>query len=278
VMLREKIWINCSLLVGTFLPSVFGQSPTPQKPIVAYVLDVESDLKGQYSRVASELTKQVTAAFVDLTPSFKILDRRNLARVAAQNQLEADLRDISRFGTVSPRVTRLVPEADSFIHGELVDGLDGVVLTITITAMDSTILWEGEAKHSAYDWGNLETRQREARRLAEAAESKLRPTGSKARSSPVEAVGSNDQALLMLNAGQPCFAMAFSKQAMEKDPNNSTSYYVYGASAMAPTAQFCQGKPSSEEIRAALQKYLAMAPEGEYASNAKVLLDRVSKR
>jgi tetratricopeptide (TPR) repeat protein len=88
---------------------------------------------------------------------------------------------------------------------------------------------------------------------------------------------SYDQGLLMANMGQPCPAMAFFKEAIEKDPTDANAYYQYGMVSISANTGFCTARPSQAQVREAFTKYLELAPQGEFAPQARSGLARLSR-
>jgi hypothetical protein len=81
------------LLLASLCPAL-GQ-PVPPKPLAVYILEIETDVKGDFSKAAGELTSALETAFTH-RHAFKILERGNLSLIVRQNQLEKDLHAVSK--------------------------------------------------------------------------------------------------------------------------------------------------------------------------------------
>lgn len=161
-----------SLLLASLCPA-FGQ-PVPPKPLAVYILEIETDVKGDFSKAAGQLTSALETAFTN-HHAFKVLERRNLSLIVKQNQLEKDLQAVLEGSPLSQRLVRHVQGADGFIYGELKNGADGAVLTLFLTGLNSVRLWEGQASHTLAKWQLSETQKTEAEALAAMAEARLWP-------------------------------------------------------------------------------------------------------
>jgi hypothetical protein len=162
----------CLFLV--LLARCLSQSPSPTRMAV-YVLDIDTNIKGEFGSVAPELTEALQTAFSEKGNTFKILERRHLDQLVKANQLERDLQAISHGDPASAQFVRQV-RADGSIRGELVDGPDGVVLTVTLVNLNSEVMWQGQAKESRAGWLLHETQKRDAERLAGEADAHFRPS------------------------------------------------------------------------------------------------------
>jgi hypothetical protein len=69
-----------------------------------------------------------------------------------------------------------VQGADGFIHGDLINGAHGAVLTLYLTGLNSVRLWQGQASHTIAQWQLSETQRTEAEALAAMAEGRVWPT------------------------------------------------------------------------------------------------------
>ena len=69
---------SCSILwiLSASLTPCLGEASTA-KPITAYVLDVDTNIKGDFSAVAPELTQALQTAFSAKDDVFNILERSN---------------------------------------------------------------------------------------------------------------------------------------------------------------------------------------------------------
>ncbi len=119
--------------------------------MATYVLDVDTNTKGEFGSVAPQLTEALQTAFSEKRDVFKILERRHLDQLVKASQLERDLQSISHGEPASAQFVRQV-RADGFIRSELVDGPDGVVLTVTLVNLNSEVMWAGQARESSAGW------------------------------------------------------------------------------------------------------------------------------
>jgi hypothetical protein len=145
--------------------------------MAVYVLDVDTNIKGEFSPVAPELTDALQTAFSEKRDVLKILERSHLDQLVRANQLETDLNSILHGGAVSAQFVRLI-HADGFLRSELVDGPDGVVLTVTLVDLNSEILWQGQAIESRASWLLHDIQRKDAARLADQIEVRLSPSHS----------------------------------------------------------------------------------------------------
>jgi tetratricopeptide (TPR) repeat protein len=77
----------------------------------------------------------------------------------------------------------------------------------------------------------------------------------------------------LVNAGQTDASAAAFKKAIELDPNHADSYYQYGVSLIGKASIGSDGKvtPVAGTVEA-FQKYLQLAPAGQFAESAKSML------
>jgi len=84
---------------------------------------------------------------------------------------------------------------------------------------------------------------------------------------------------LLVNAGQSEPAGAAFKKAIELDPNHADSYYQYGVYLVGKASFAADGKvtpiPGTAE---AFQKYLQLAPTGQFAESAKGMLSSMDQK
>jgi hypothetical protein len=100
----------------------FGEGTAhPTKQIATYVLDVDTNMKGEFGAVAPQLTEGLQTAFSEKRDTFKILERHHLDQLVKANQLEKDSQANSHGEPASEQFVRQV-RADGVIRGELIDG------------------------------------------------------------------------------------------------------------------------------------------------------------
>jgi hypothetical protein len=149
----------------------------PTKQIATYVLDVDTNMKGEFGAVAPQLTEALQTAFSGKRDTFKILERHHLDQLVEANQLEKDLQAISHGEPASEQFVRQV-RADAFIRGELIDGSDGVILTVTLVNLNSEVMWQGQARESRAGWLVHDNQSKDAANLAEEAETHFKLASS----------------------------------------------------------------------------------------------------
>jgi len=82
---------------------------------------------------------------------------------------------------------------------------------------------------------------------------------------------------MLVNAGQAEPAGEAFKKAIELDPNHAESYYQYGVYLLGKASFAADGKVTPVAGTAdAFQKYLALAPNGQFADSAKGMLDSMN--
>jgi hypothetical protein len=154
------------LLVFIALLTPCRAQTSPPKPMSVYVLDVSTNIKGDFSAVAPELAQVLQTAFSQRHDVFNILERSHLDQLVRANQLESDLGSILQGKTASAHFVQLI-RADGFIRSELEEGPDGVVLTVALVNLNSEILWQGQAIESRAMWLIHNVQIRNATKLAD---------------------------------------------------------------------------------------------------------------
>lgn len=81
---------------------------------------------------------------------------------------------------------------------------------------------------------------------------------------------------VMVNTGQNDAATEAFKQAVAKDPNHADSWYYIGNTLSGKLQVQGDKVIAPEGMQEALEKYLALAPDGQYAEAAKGLLSTIS--
>jgi tetratricopeptide (TPR) repeat protein len=105
-------------------------------------------------------------------------------------------------------------------------------------------------------------------------------------------VAYNQSAGLATNAGQAYFnvcavlynigktqeSAAACRKCVQADPSRANAWFVLGSDLFADLPVTAQGKvQASPETREALEKYLALAPDGPHAADAKAMLEMIAK-
>lgn len=168
---RRHVLIVISWLLFALQPAVFGDPPQ-RKPISVYVLEVDTNIKGDFAAAAGSLTQALEAAFSKKSSTFLILERRRLNEIVKANQLEKELQTVLSGKSASVSFAQQV-RADAFIRGELIEGPDGAVLRVWLTRLNSEILWQGRAKHTKAEWLLQRFQDEEADKMAADAEAHL---------------------------------------------------------------------------------------------------------
>ena len=84
---------------------------------------------------------------------------------------------------------------------------------------------------------------------------------------------------MLVNAGQSEPAGQAFKKAIELDPNHAESYYQWGVYLLSKASFAADGKVTPVEGTAeAFQKYLQLAPTGQFADSAKGMLDTLGSK
>jgi hypothetical protein len=166
------------VLVGIGFPiQICLSQQLPPKAIKVYLLGVDSDLKGEFSQVAPELTGALRTAFSSQSDFFTLLDRTNLDALVKANQLEGDLDAVFHGAVPSSKLARIahadIAHADGFIRSELRNGADGAVLSVALVKLDSEIPWSTQIIFTLAKWLSNDTQKSAASYLAQDAAYKL---------------------------------------------------------------------------------------------------------
>jgi tetratricopeptide (TPR) repeat protein len=80
------------------------------------------------------------------------------------------------------------------------------------------------------------------------------------------------------NNGNTKDSAAACRKCVQADPTRANAWFVLGSDLFADLPVTAQGKvQASAETREALEKYLALAPDGPHAADAKAMLEMLSK-
>ncbi|MGA9127969.1 MAG: tetratricopeptide repeat protein [Terracidiphilus sp.] len=80
------------------------------------------------------------------------------------------------------------------------------------------------------------------------------------------------------NNGNTHDSAAACRKCVQADPTKANAWFVLGSDIFADLPVTAQGKvAASPETREALEKYLALAPDGPHAADAKAMLDMIAK-
>lgn len=170
--------LSIVVLAVPVLSVVSAQSPTHRMAV--YVLDFQTNLKGEYAIVAHDTSVAVDTAFTKRSEAFHVLERANLNVLVQQNKMEKDLQALVSGQRPSQRFLDQVEGANGFVRGEFLTRPDGVTLTVSLIRLDSEKVWQGQRRHSLYEWMNGDLQQKEAEALAaEAAAAVLPPLALK---------------------------------------------------------------------------------------------------
>jgi cytochrome c-type biogenesis protein CcmH/NrfG len=152
-----------------------GQAP--QKQLAVYILDFSTNLKGEMYTVATDMTGAVETAFSRRRSAFRLLERRSFNDIVRQNNLEGDVKAMLKGEKPSPKFIQKMEgaNADAFIRGELVERIGGVSLTVSLTRLNTEKVWQGQARHTPYEWLNPDVQKKEAEALAAEAAAALLP-------------------------------------------------------------------------------------------------------
>jgi tetratricopeptide (TPR) repeat protein len=83
---------------------------------------------------------------------------------------------------------------------------------------------------------------------------------------------------VLYNIGNTHDSAAACRKCVQADPTRANAWFVLGSDLFAELPVTAQGKVgASPETREALEKYLALAPDGPHAADTKAMLDMLSK-
>lgn len=168
-----------------FLLAIFGilvaglvQPVSAQKLLAIYVLDFDTNIKGEHRTLAVDLATSIETAFSQ-RPVFKIVDRRRVNDIIHQYRMERDLRAFARGEPSSPQfIKQMISQADAMLRGELNnDGLGSVILTVSLTKFDSEKPWQSKKVHKLLEWLDPEQQAKDAADLAADAAAKINASG-----------------------------------------------------------------------------------------------------
>ncbi|MGA2352019.1 MAG: hypothetical protein ABSF70_16410 [Terracidiphilus sp.] len=83
---------------------------------------------------------------------------------------------------------------------------------------------------------------------------------------------------VLYNIGNTVDSAAACRKCVQADPTRANAWFVLGSDLFADLPVTAQGKvQSSPETREALEKYLALAPDGPHAADVKAMLEMIEK-
>ena len=83
---------------------------------------------------------------------------------------------------------------------------------------------------------------------------------------------------VLYNIGNTQDSAAACRKCVQADPTRANAWFVLGSDLFADLPVTAQGKvQASPETRQALEKYLALAPDGPHAADVKAMLEMISK-
>ncbi len=194
------------------------------QPLTIFILDFDSNIAGENRSVAQDMAAAVETAFAKRHDAFKLLERRTMNEIVDRGKMEQDYQALARGQKPSAQFLEKDQCADGVLRGELNETrLDGVVLTVSLTRLDSEKLWQAQRKHTLYEWLSGEVREREAESLAAEAEAALRPH---TEALPVPEDGPRGLALAV--AGKCREALPLLENAAAVDGANAEYYLAMG--------------------------------------------------
>jgi tetratricopeptide (TPR) repeat protein len=194
------------------------------QPQAIYILDFDTNIAGENRSVAQDLSSAIETAFSRRRSAFRLLERRALNDIVSQGKMEKDLQALTRGEKPSAKFIDQLRGADGVLRGELKETrLDGVVLTVSLTRLDSEKIWQAQRKHSLYEWLSSEVRDREAEALAADAEAALLPA---ARALPE--IEDGPRGLALANSGKCSDALPLLENAAAVDGTNAEYYMAIG--------------------------------------------------
>jgi tetratricopeptide (TPR) repeat protein len=83
---------------------------------------------------------------------------------------------------------------------------------------------------------------------------------------------------VLYNNGNTQDSAAACRKSVQADPSRANAWFVLGSDLFADLPTTAQGKViASPETREALEKYLALAPDGPHAADVKAMLEMIAK-
>jgi tetratricopeptide (TPR) repeat protein len=83
---------------------------------------------------------------------------------------------------------------------------------------------------------------------------------------------------VLYNIGNTKDSAAACRKCVQADPSRANAWFILGSDLFADAPVSAQGKiTASPEMREALEKYLALAPDGPHAADVKAMLEMVAK-
>jgi tetratricopeptide (TPR) repeat protein len=83
---------------------------------------------------------------------------------------------------------------------------------------------------------------------------------------------------VLYNIGNTHDSAAACRKCVQADPARANAWFVLGSDLFADLPVTAQGKvQASPETQGALEKYLALAPDGPHAADVKAMLDMLAK-
>ena len=83
---------------------------------------------------------------------------------------------------------------------------------------------------------------------------------------------------VLYNIGNTHDSAAACRKCVQADPSRANAWFVLASDLFADLPVTAQGKVvASPETKDALEKYLALAPDGPHAADVKAMLDMISK-
>jgi tetratricopeptide (TPR) repeat protein len=220
-MRGHALLVIFGILFAAYVPAAWAQ-----KPLAIYVLDFDTNIAGENRVVAVNLATSIETAFSHRRTDFKVLERRTLQEIVRQNKLERDLNALSKGNRPSSQFIKQLSQADGVLRGELKeDHLGGVVLTLSLTKLDSEKLWQSQKIHTLYEWLNGDLRTTDAVELAaDAAASINVPSKSASHIAADDAA----RGIELVEQGHCREAMPFLQNASAADSKNTEMFYRMG--------------------------------------------------
>jgi tetratricopeptide (TPR) repeat protein len=166
----------CVALGAVLLRTMTVCAETPKLPIAVYVLEFQTNIIGDNRTVAHDLSLALETAVSKRRSQFRLLERKSLNEIVSQHKMEKELQSLSRGEKPSQQFIQQLSGADGVVRGEVRENrLDGVVVTISLTRLNTEKLWQGQRRHTLYEWLNGDIRDKEAESLAAEASAALAP-------------------------------------------------------------------------------------------------------
>ena len=200
--------------------AAFGQAAV-HTPLAICVLDFDTNLKENRS-VASDLSTAMETALAKRRNVFHMVERKSVNEIVQRNKAEEQLKLLVR-GEKAPQLMQQLKGIDALVRGVISERVGFVTLTVSLTGLDTEKLWQGQRRHTMYEWLNPDTQEKEAEALAAEAAATLLP----APAAP-KAGDDGPRGVELAKGGKCKEARAFLENAIAIDTGNAELYFWMG--------------------------------------------------